>query len=91
MDRITPPKPDENLVTALVSRLVRYRTLRLVIVLWIVTTLLAVFIDTTLIVTFDLGMLDESQMGGEIFDTLYVQYGSLLAVCRIRVSIIASA
>ncbi|MYE30473.1 MAG: CPBP family intramembrane metalloprotease [Gammaproteobacteria bacterium] len=61
---------EENIVTVLVSRLVRYRTLRLVVVMWIVTLVLDIFLVVPLIVLFELGMLDESQMGGEFLDSL---------------------
>ncbi|MDE0479120.1 MAG: CPBP family glutamic-type intramembrane protease [Gammaproteobacteria bacterium] len=57
-------------MTALVSRLVRYRTLRLVVVMWIVTTLIGAALGAALIVMLNLGILDESQMGGEILDSL---------------------
>lgn len=70
MDRITPPKPDENIVAALVSRLVRYRTFRLVVLMWIVTLVLDVVLVAPMVVAFELGMLDESQMGGEFLDSL---------------------
>lgn len=61
---------EENIVTALISRLIRYRTLRLVVVMWIVTLILDVLLVVPLIVLFELGLLDEGQMGGEFLDSL---------------------
>ena len=57
-------------MTALVSRLVQYRTLRLVVLMWLVTLLLDAVLVASLIVVFELGMLDESQMGGEFLESL---------------------
>ena len=61
---------EENIVTALVSRLVQYRTLRLIVLMWIVTLVLDLALIAPLVVVFELGMLDESQMGGEFLDSL---------------------
>ena len=67
-------------MTALVSRLVRYRTLRLVILMWIVTSLISVAIGAALIAMFDLGILDESQMGGEFLETFSLAEFFLIAL-----------
>lgn len=63
-------RTEGDIVTALVSRLVQYRTLRLVIVFWIITTLMAAVFTAILIALLENGILDESQMGGEFLETL---------------------
>ena len=63
-------RTDGDIVTALVSRLVQYPTLRLILAMWIVTSLLVTISVEVLIVLFDLGILDESQMDDEYLYTL---------------------
>jgi len=57
-------------VTALVSRLVQFHTLRLIVLLWLVTLLFDTTIIAALIALFEFGILDENEMGDDFLESL---------------------